>query len=92
MKYNEKTLISEGPNLNSITEPLGFGSENPAVLLVDRYSSLRIQNMGATIGYRRTDRRTDGQTDEQTDGRTNGPIDGRTGLMNSTEHIFRNML
>jgi hypothetical protein len=45
MKYKEKTLIREGPTLSSIPELLGFGSKNPAVLLVDRYSSLRIQNL-----------------------------------------------
>jgi hypothetical protein len=36
MKYKEKTLISEDPNLSSIPELLGFGSKYPAVLLVDR--------------------------------------------------------
>jgi hypothetical protein len=36
MKYKEKTLIWEGPNLSSIPELQGFGSENPAVLHVDR--------------------------------------------------------
>jgi hypothetical protein len=63
-----KTLIWEGPNLSSIPELLGFGSKNPAVFLVDRKSSLRIQNLKIVgwkmikkIGYRRTDRQTDGQ-------------------------------
>jgi hypothetical protein len=36
MKYKEKTLIWEGPNLSFIPELLGIGSKNPAVLLVDR--------------------------------------------------------
>jgi hypothetical protein len=36
MKYKEKTLNGEGPNLSSIPELLGFVSKNLAVLLVDR--------------------------------------------------------
>jgi hypothetical protein len=36
MKYKEKKLILEGPNLSSIPELLSFGSKNPAALLADR--------------------------------------------------------
>jgi hypothetical protein len=69
MKYKEKTLIGEGPNLSSIPELLGFGSKNPAVLLVKpKFEDRRLK-----------------------DGKKQG-TEGRTGLNNSTEHIFRNML
>jgi hypothetical protein len=59
MKYKEKTLIWEGPNLSSIPELLVIWRS-----YVERWRKNRVQTDG------RMDRRTDGQTDGRTDGQT----------------------